>query len=86
MNDKYHGVEIALDPGSMDIHHIRRRCADFGLELIALHGYATGASPLSLLDDYTDKLERILETRPLLWDVNLFIKDYLVRELQYETA
>jgi sugar phosphate isomerase/epimerase len=62
----YHGVEIALDPGSMDIHQVRRRCADYGLDLIAQHPYAAGTSPASLLEDYTAKLERILETQPLL--------------------
>ena len=58
--DGYHGVEIGLDPATMDIHHIRRRCAEYGLDLIAQHPYAT-----EILEDYTSKLERILETGPL---------------------
>jgi len=62
----YTGVEIALDPTSMDIQGIRNRCAAHGLDLVAQHPYAAGVTLDSLYANYCYKLEAILDTGPLL--------------------
>lgn len=64
--DGYHGVEIALNPDTMDIKTIKKQCDDTQLELIAQHPYATGHTADEMLPDYLSKLERILDIEPIM--------------------
>ncbi|WGQ11351.1 sugar phosphate isomerase/epimerase [Pedobacter gandavensis] len=65
-NDGYHGVEIALNPDTMDIKTIKEQCDDAQLELIAQHPYAAGITANEMLPDYLSKLERILAIEPVM--------------------
>lgn len=62
----YHGIELAIDPNKAGYEQAATLCDQYGLLLLAQHPYAKGTTPAALLEDYTTKLEKILQLQPLL--------------------
>lgn len=75
----YHGIELAIDPDKTGYEKAVALCKEHGLLLLAQHPYAKGATPEALLQDYTTKLEKILQLQPLMVNCHTG-KDYYTPE------
>lgn len=75
----YHGIELAINPDKAGYEQAVTLCDQYDLLLLAQHPYAKGPTPAALLEDYTTKLEKILQLQPLLVNCHTG-KDYYTME------
>lgn len=62
----YDGVEIALDPSRHHLKEISTIARGSGLLLLAQHPFAQGPDLSSVLQDYKDKLSKIVQVDPFM--------------------
>ena len=62
----FDGVEIALDPDKDDLPRVRRLVKAYELDLLVQHPFSKGNTPEELLNDYSSKLERLMDCEPVM--------------------
>jgi len=61
----FDGVEIALDPEKDHLNRVWKLFRAYELDMLVQHPFARGNTPQELLDDYTGKLERLMDLQPV---------------------
>jgi hypothetical protein len=62
----FDGIEIALDPDKDDLHRVWKLVNAYELELLVQHPFSKGNTPEELLNDYSCKLEKLMDLQPML--------------------
>src|ERR1700748_1338137 len=61
----FDGVEIALDPDKDDLLQGWKLFRAYELDLLVQHPFARGNTPREVLEDYTCKLEKLMDLQPV---------------------